>query len=243
MMSSGEGRPLLGVHGIRWTRCRSHVVGVLAAALVLAVGVTVAAAARSNDFREEFASLDASRWVTVGRPAGLGRVEPANVGVTDGRLAVRLPAGRLDGGEVRTVAQYRFGTYRARLKTADAPSSITAFYLYGTPDFEREIDIELWNDGSRRIMFTTYSNGRQTNNVTRMLPFDPAADFHEYTIDYRPGSVRFLVDGALMQQFASGVTRAAMHVFVTAWFPFWLEGQAPPTDRLVYVDWIEFVGR
>ena len=244
MMSRGEGRTMQGIREARsWTRRTSCLVVGLAASMVLVSGVSVAAAARSNEFRDEFASLDASRWVTISRPAGLGRVEPVNVGVSDGQLSVRLPGGRLDGGELRTVGQYRFGTYRARLKTADAPSSITAFYLYGTPDFEREIDIELWNDGSRRIMFTTYSGGRQTNNVTKVLPFDPGADFHEYTIDYRPGSARFFVDGVLMQQFTSGVTRAAMNLFVTAWFPSWLEGQAPASDRYAYVDWIDFVGR
>jgi endo-1,3-1,4-beta-glycanase ExoK len=235
---------MLGIDGARrWTRHSTRLAVVFGATIVLASGVSVATAARSGDFRDEFTSLDASRWVTISRPAGLGRVEPANVGVTAGQLAVRLPAGRLDGGEVRTTGQYRFGTYRARLKVADAPSSFTAFYLYGTPDFEREIDIELWNDDSRRIMFSTYSGGRQTNNVTKLLPFDARADFHEYTIDYRPGSVRFLVDGALMQQFTSGVTRAAMHLFVTAWLPHWLEGQSPATDRHAYVDWIEFVAR
>lgn len=227
----------------RWTRNASRIVAVFGATIVLASGVSVASAARSGDFRDEFASLDASRWVAISRPAGLGRVEPANVGVADGQLAMRLPSEHLDGGEVRTLGQYRFGTYRARLKAADAPSSLTAFYLYGTPDFEREIDIELWNDGSRRIMFTTYTGGRQTNNVTKLLPFDARADFHEYAIDYRPGSVRFMVDGALMQQFTSGVTRAAMHLFVTAWFPNWLDGQSPAPDRHVYVDWIGFEGR
>lgn len=233
---------MFGMHrSRRWTRRPSRLVAVLGVTLVLVIGVSVATAARSDDFRDEFAGLDASRWVTISRPAGLGRVEPVNVGVADGQLGVRLPGGRLDGGEVRTAGQYRFGTYRARLRAADAPSSLTAFYLYGTPDFEREIDIELWNDASRRIMFTTYSNGRQTNTVTKLLPFDPRAAFHEYTIDYRRGSVRFLVDGTLMQQFTSGVTRSAMHLFVTAWFPSWLEGQSPATDRHVHVDWIEFV--
>ena len=199
---------MFGTHRSRqWRRHSPRLVAVVGATLVLASGVSVATAARSGDFRDEFASLDASRWVTISCPAGLGRVEPVNVGVADGQLGVRLPGGRLDGGELRAAGQYRFGTYRAALKAADAPSSLTAFYLYGTPDFEREIDIELWNDASRRITFTTYSNGRQTNSVTKLLPFDARAAFHEYTIDYRRGSVRFLVDGTLMQQFTSGVTR------------------------------------
>ncbi len=213
------------------------------AVVVFGTIVSTAAAGRAGDFRDEFSSLDTARWTLVDRAAGLGRVVPANVGVAGGELAVRLPASTLDGGEIRTTAAYRFGTYRARLKIADAPSSITAFYLYGTPDFAREIDIELFNDASRRIMFSTYSGGAQTNTRTLVLPFDPRAGYHVYEIDYRPGSVRFLVDGTVMQEWSKGVTRAAMNVFVTVWFASWLEGTAPESDRTTYVDWIDFVSR
>lgn len=213
------------------------------AVVVFGTVVSTAAAARTGDFRDEFTSLDATRWTLVDRQAGRGRVVPANVGVAGGQLAVKLPAGTLQGGEIRTNAAYRFGTYRARMKIADAPSALTAFYLYGTPDYAREIDIELFNDSSRRIMFTTYSGGAQTNTRTHVLPFDPRADFHVYEIDYRPGSVRFLVDGAVLQEWSKGVTRAAMNLFVTVWFPSWLEGTLPASDRTTYVDWIDFVSR
>ncbi len=212
-------------------------------AIVLAACVSTVDAARTLDFRDEFTTLDGSRWVLVSRAAGKGRVEPANVSVANGQLAVKLPTGALDGGELRSAAAYRFGSYRARMKIANAPSSLTAFYLYGTPDYEREIDIEVYNDSSGRVMFTTYSGGRQTNTRTVVLPFDASEGFHEYAIDYRPGSVRFLVDGTLLQQWTSGVTRAAMNVYVTAWFPTWLAGDRPDTDRYTYVDWIEFVSR
>ncbi len=214
--------------------------------LVVAVFGTVvstAAAARSGGFSDEFSALDTSRWTLVERSAGRGRVMPANVAVADGRLSLKLPAGTLDGGEIRSNAAYRFGTYRARLKIADAPSSITAFYLYGTPDYAREIDIELFNDSTRRIMFSTYSGGSQTNTRTVVLPFDPRADYHVYEIDYRPGSVRFLVDGTVMQEWSRGVTRSAMNVFVTVWFASWLEGTMPDNDRTTSVDWIDFVSR
>jgi hypothetical protein len=91
---------MFGTHRSRqWRRHSPRLVAVLGATLVLASGVSVATAARSGDFRDEFVSLDASRWVTISRPAGLGRVEPVNVGVADGQLGVRLPGGRLDGGD------------------------------------------------------------------------------------------------------------------------------------------------
>jgi len=205
--------------------------------------VSVAAAARSDGFRDDFATLDAERWVTITRPFGKGAVDAANVAVASGMLGVKLPAGRLDGGELRTTSLYRFGSFHARMKVADAPSSLTAFFLYKAPDYQSELDIEIFNDTTRRVMFTTYSGGAQTNTVTRTLPFDPTTGFHEYAIEYDTSSVRFLVDGAPMQSWSKGVTRSAMYLYVNAWFPSWLAGERPATDRFTLVDWIEQSGR
>jgi beta-glucanase (GH16 family) len=42
-----------------------------------------------------------------------------------------------------------------------------------------EIDIEIYNDSTRRIMFTTYAGGSETHNVTKSLPSDLTTGFHE----------------------------------------------------------------
>jgi hypothetical protein len=34
-----------------------------------------------------------------------------------------------------------------------------------------------------------------------------------------------------------------MYVYVNAWFPSWLAGEPPATDRYTSVDWIEHIGR
>jgi licheninase len=213
------------------------------AAIAVGTSVSLAAAAGPKDFRDEFATFDAGRWVAISRAAGHGTLDPANVAVANGQLGIKLPAGTLNGGEMRSTSLYRWGSYRVRMKVANAPTSLTAFFLYWTPDYQREIDVELWNDSSRRIMFSTYSGGAQTNTRTMQLPFDATEDFHEYAIEYRPGLVRFLVDGTLMQRWSRGITRSSMSLFVNAWFPSWLGGQAPDTDRYTYVDWIEYVAR
>ena len=215
----------------------------MATIVVCAVVVSVASAARSDAFRDDFASLDARRWVAITRPFGHGAVDAANVAVADGMLALKFPANRLDGGELRSASLYRFGAFRARIKVADAPSSLTAFFLYKAPDYQSELDIEIFNDSSRRVMFTTYSGGAQTNTITQLLPFDATAAFHEYAIEYDSQSVRFLVDGALLRSWSKGVPRSAMYLYVNAWFPSWLAGKRPATDRFTLVDWIEYAGR
>ena len=220
----------------RWGRVLLGVGAVIA----VAVSVSLAAAARSNNFRDDFTTLDAGRWLVSSRPFGYGTLYPADVAVSNGLLGIELPGGTLDGGEMRTSTLYRFGTFRARMKIANAPSSLTAFFLYRAPDYQQEIDIELYNDSSRRVMFSTYSGGSQTNTQTVLLPFDATADFHEYAIDYRPGSVRFLVDGVPLQTFSTGIPRSAMYVYANAWFPSWLAGQAPATDQYTQIDWIDY---
>jgi len=213
------------------------------ATLTVAATVALAAAAKnSNGFHDDFTTFDTGRWLVSSRPFGHGAVDPANVGVANGELGIRLPGGKLDGGEARTRSLYRFGTYRARIRVANAPSSLTAFFLYRAPDYQQELDIELYNDSTGRVMFSTYSSGAQTNTRTVLLGFDPTADFHEYTIEYQPGSVRFLVDGQQLQAWTSGVPRSAMNLFVNAWFPSWLAGQAPDRDRFTSVDWIDYSG-
>jgi licheninase len=216
---------------------------VVASIVMGAFMVSIAAAARTDGFRDDFATFDAQRWVSITRPFGHGAVDAANVAVTGDMLGVRLPAGRLDGGEVRTTSLYRFGAFRARMKVANAPSSLTALFLYKAPDYVSELDIEIFNDTTRRVMFTTYAGGAQTNTVTKLLPFDATADFHTYAIEYDTSSVRFLVDGVLMQSWSKGVTKSAMYLYVNAWFPSWLGGERPATDRFTLVDWVEQASR
>ena len=96
----------------------------------------------------------------------------------------------------------------------DAPSSITRFFLY-----EKDIDVEILNDPSGRIMFTTYAGGRKTNNVEKDLSFDPTMDFHEYRFDFYPDRAEFFVDGELMHRFTEGLPE-------NAWFP----GEKPEKD-------------
>lgn len=222
---------------------RRWVLVVVAAATVVVVGVSAAGAARSGDFRDDFTSFEVRRWVKIGRPFGHGTLDPANVTVANELLQIRLPAGTLNGGEMRSTSLYRFGSYRTRMRVANAPSSLTAFFLYKKPDYAQEIDIEIFNDSTGRIMFSTYSGSAQTNNVVVDLPIDLTADFHEYTIEYEPGSARFLLDGTELQRFSSGAPRSSMYLFANAWFPFWLAGERPVTDRYTSIDWIEHTGR
>ena len=189
-------------------------------------------------FEEDFNSLDRGVWNVPSKRLGLGYLEPENVSAENGRLRLKIPARTFDGGEVESKNLYLYGTYRARIKVADAPSSLTGFFLYKEPDFENELDIEIHNDPAGRILFTTYSGGEETNTVRKDLPFDPTADFHVYRFDLYPERAEFYVDGELMHSFDRGLPENPMKLQVNAWFPTWLDGEKPATDRYTYVEWL-----
>ena len=93
------------------------------------------------------------------------------------------------GGELVSNDLYGYGSYSARMKLPDAPASIAGFFLYQPPDYASEIDIEIYNDPSRRIIFSTYSGGRQTYSQTLKLPSNPTTGYQDYGFVRAPGSV------------------------------------------------------
>lgn len=199
----------------------------------------VVAEAEDLRSRDDFDSLNEDRWSVTSKRLGRGRLKTGNVAAEDGKLRIRLPAGTLQGGEIESADSYGYGSYAARIKAARAPSSLTGFFLYAPPDFHTEIDVEIFNDRSGRVMFTTYADGKQTNTVEKNLPFDPTAGFHEYRMDLYPTGAEFSVDGRLLHTFRDGIPGDSMKLMVNAWYPTWLPGKEPRDDGHTYVDWIQ----
>ncbi|QIN77570.1 family 16 glycosylhydrolase [Rubrobacter marinus] len=191
---------------------------------------------------EEFAEGGAlpAGWKATDRKLGRGKIRSENVSMEDGKVRLALPAGTVSGGEIESEKLHRPGSmYTARMKVPDAPSSITGFFLYEPPDLESEIDIEIFNEPSGKILFTTYADGEQTHTEEKKLPFDPTEDFHDYAFFYGEDSVVFYVDGEEMQRYEGGIPDEPMQLYVNSWFPTWLETQIPATDKYAYVEWIE----
>ncbi|MDD7964418.1 glycoside hydrolase family 16 protein [Actinomycetospora lemnae] len=215
-------------------------------ALVLLLALTPACEAAPVDapgpggFVEEFDGLDPQRWTRGDHALGRGRVDPANVRVTGGRLELVLPAGRLDGAEVATGPLPATGVATARLRVADAPGSLTGFFFYAPPDLAHEVDIEVHGERRGRVLFTTHAGGRTTHTTEQELGFDPTADAHEYTITRAPGTVTFAVDGRALVTWTDGVPGEALPLYLNAWFPTWLDGGPPASDRATTVERVTF---
>lgn len=198
------------------------------------------ASAQGVSFLDDFNYFDGTRWSKGDHTLGRSYLDPANVDVDGENLRIKLPARTLEGGEILTNDLHGYGSYSARIRVPYAPGSITGFFLYKSPDYESEIDVEIFNDSSRRIMFTTYAGGRQTHTETMLLPFDPTRGFHEYGFDYTADSVSFYVDGQHMRTWYDGIPRTSMHLMLNTWFPTWLDGKRPKRTAYTYADWIDF---
>jgi len=192
---------------------------------------------------EEFDGATLAGWAADTHPLGRGSVRSTNVSLGGGMASLALSAGAYDGAEIITAARHGTGAYEARMRTPSAPGSVSAFFLYqGVAGGNDEIEIEIFNDGTRRIMFTTWVGGRETNNVIRTLPFDPAAALHDYRIEWSSRVVRFRVDGVVMQELKRGIPKQAMFVMANTWWPTWLSGPLLATPRTFEIDRIRIGG-
>lgn len=204
---------------------------------VLAPDPSTTSPATAVAFADGFDALDAARWSLGSHPLGRGSVLAENATHGGGTAALHLAAGAFDGAELRSAERHRFGAFGARMKTPRAPGTISAFFLYeGGSDIADEADIEIFNDGSRRVMFTTWVAGKETNNVILPLPFDPADDFHDYRIEWTRREIRFLVDGAMMQSWRRGVPQNPMFVMANTWWPVWLTGPLLDAPQPLVID-------
>lgn len=210
-----------------------------AGVIVLLVAASLAILGPTGVVREDFDEHRLSGWALGDHPLGRGTVRPANVDHRHGQVLLRLPRGTRDGGEIRSRRQFGDGAFVARLKLPRAPGSLTGFFLYQPPDLHSEIDVELVNSPDGRILFTTYNQGRERHEEGR-LGFDPTRGFHEYGFERGSDGVRFTVDGEVRSHFDSNAPRAAMNLYLNAWWPKWLKGGPPSRDAQVTVDWIEY---
>ncbi len=192
---------------------------------------------------EPFDGPGFSAWAADTHPLGRGSVRAENVALGGGVASLSLSAGAYDGAEIRSAARYGPGAFRARMRTPHAPGSISAFFLYeGVPGGNDEIDIEIFNDGTRRVMLTTWVAGRETGSHVHTLPFDPAAAFHDYRIEWSAGRVRFCVDGAVVRTVDDGVPASPMYVMANTWWPTWLTGPRLSVPRTMEIEGIQAGG-
>ena len=182
-------------------------------------------------------------WRATRHRLGRGSMKPENVLVTGAGFQLRLKARSCDGAELRSYARFSSGNLIARIRTPNAPGSLSALFLFaGESGGNDEIDIEIYNDGSRKATLTSWIDGEKQRKADVRLPFDPAAGFHEYAILRSTQSLQLLADHKSLALWTGGYSRGPMHALLSAWFPSWLDCRPPADDAVLSVDWIRLPG-
>lgn len=185
-------------------------------------------------FRDDFESLDTSRWqlMTHSWPGNLALFSSEAVKVADGELTISLiaaPEGTMsDGGlkpylgaEVRSTDTITYGRVRARAKLAKGSAVVSSLVTIYTPwpaDNWNELDIECLGQAPEEVQYNAmvYTGPELTPPVTtsvaptqdplkKSLGFDSSEEFHEYTIEWTPVSATFSVDGVLQHTWTKNI--------------------------------------
>ena len=189
---------------------------------------------------DEFDLLDNSFWGLSNKQLAGTTFTPNNVLIDNGILSIKLSKDSLSGGEVYSVDKQGYGIYEIRMKLPNVPSSITGFFMYYPPDFFSEIDMEVFNDSSGKLLLTTYAEGKVSNESKIQLGFDPTQDFHDYRFEYDENKIIFYVDDQLVDTFDSGIPKLGMQLMINCWYPKWLGQKPAKEDEILLIERVSY---
>ncbi|TVU42055.1 hypothetical protein EJB05_08439 [Eragrostis curvula] len=126
-----------------------------------------------------------------------------------GRLVTSLVLDRHSGSSLISKQKYLFGKFsiEAKLVPGNSAGTVSCFYLTSGPgngtDHD-EIDMEfMGNTTGQPVVLNTnvWASGDGKKEHQFDLWFDPAADFHKYTIIWNPNNIIFQVDDVTVRAF------------------------------------------
>ncbi|GAA5892004.1 hypothetical protein JCM8208_002966 [Rhodotorula glutinis] len=190
------------------------------------------------------AGLAISDWPVGFEPISV-MMTPDNVDIVDGALSLKVTGqpgtGEVQSAEVATVEQgILYGKVTTRAKASPVPGVCHGFFFYDKDN--REVDIELLTSYYTKgrgdsvkpgIQYTNHpltADGEMYNEVYA-YPWDPTADFHDYTVEWTSSETIFSLDGEVMATFTVNVPKKPMTFNWNSWSsgePNWSAG--PPTE-------------
>ncbi|KAI5065076.1 hypothetical protein GOP47_0019771 [Adiantum capillus-veneris] len=148
----------------------------------------------------------------------------------DDNQEIQLSLDQSDGSGFSSYSEFLFGMFNMRIKMipGDSAGTVTTYYFTSFGATHDELDFEfLGNQTGEPIILQTnvYASGVGDREQRIFLWFDPAADFHNYTLLWNTQQVVFYVDGVPIRvypniQDATGVPYLQgqpMYLFGTIW--------------------------
>lgn len=208
-------------------------------------------------WEDEFDSLDegnGARWTIMEHTfhENLAQFSRDAVRAEDGYLKLFLTQQQTGekeyrGGEIRTNESFQYGRFDTCVRWGKGGGVIGSFFTYLYEPWN-EIDIEYLGGNPVGIQYNIIYNPSGEGNVYD--PFfddlggDPADDFHQYSMEWTPGQIRFYVDGILRhtenEASAAAITEAStlrMNLWAS-WTDFagTFDPGAIPTES--WYDWV-----
>ena len=189
-------------------------------------------------FEDHFGRIQSSRWqVRSDTFAGnLALFRPANVTLAAGRgvaLAVHeKPVGvrAFTAAAISTRSSFHFGRFETTLRATDVPGLVTGFFLHRDSP-RQEIDVEIRGNRPDQLLVNVFYNpgtdgakfdyGYRGTPAIIDLEFDASKASHQFTIEWEPLEIRWLVDQKLVHRRANWdptpIPHLAMKLHVNTW--------------------------
>lgn len=238
--ATGADSATLGSTGNATTLTATNAAGGASSTVGGVAATGVGGASTGGDFQvrwvDEFDAVDTSRWqlMTHSWDGNLAQFSADTIRADNGVLSLSLvdaPDGADKpylGVEYRSLETLTYGKVEARVRFARGSAVVSGLVLIYTPwppDDWNELDIECLGTG--QMQFNHMINIPPADPVTGHLQyprsielgFDPAADFHEYAVEWVPGEARFLVDGSLRHTATEEMSRMVLpqNILLTIW--------------------------
>ncbi len=187
---------------------------------------------------ERFQMFDSLSWMLLDNtfPSNLALFRPNNFSIAKDNLA-RLTL-RKERSHVRDYTSasicsrrsYLFGRFSTVIKPANVSGLVTGVFLHRNSP-RQEIDIEFLGKDTTKLLVNVYYNpgseganleyGYRGTPILIDLGFDASRHFHQYTIEWSPTSIRWLVDGRLAHQRANWEPTPIPHLPMQFYLNLW----------------------
>lgn len=207
-------------------------------------------------WEDDFDSFDTDRW-SKGEHSfdiNLARFSQENATTEDGYLKLFLtndPSGEGDtykayrGAEVHSLEDFQYGRFDVCARWGTGYGVVASFFTYLFEPWN-EIDVEYLGYNNAGIQYNIiWNGGNSTDPHFDPLDADLADAFHQYSMEWVPGEIRFYVDG-MLRHTASGASAQAIDQPVSLRMNLWISDSefaggghhpdAVPTES--WYDWV-----
>ncbi|MCK6600697.1 MAG: family 16 glycosylhydrolase [Bacteroidetes bacterium] len=159
------------------------------------------------------------------------------------------------GAEYRTKAAYLYGRFEVRMKSTPNEGVLSTFFTYfdGTPDNPwasgkwNEIDIEIIGRYRNDVQLNTITPNQISHVSHIWTDFDPAQDYHTYSIEWTPDYVSWFIDGVLVRKQTGEHISTLVYpqkIMMNTWNPEYKDwvGTFEPKSlpAFTYYDWVSY---